>query len=343
MVEFGGWQMPVQYRGIIEEHIAVRRQAGLFDVSHMGEIEVRGANALASCQKVTANDLARMSQNQAQYNLLLNEHGGIVDDVIFHRLGDQDYLVCVNAANSDKDFEWLKERVGRNAEVINRSAEYSQLALQGPLAESILQPLTSAALGALGYFRFVFADVAGSRCLLARTGYTGEDGFELYCGPDRAESLWSSLMESGAIRGLVPAGLGARDTLRLERALPLYGHELDETTSPLEAGLSWVLKFSKGPFLGRERLLRQREEGPKKQLVGLELTEPGIARSHCRILKDNQCVGEVTSGTKSPTLKKSIALGYVGSEHSAVGNELQVEIRGRSVSARIVKLPFYHR
>jgi aminomethyltransferase len=343
MVEFGGWQMPVQYRGIIEEHVAVRRQAGLFDVSHMGEIEVRGADALASCQKISANDLARMSQNQAQYNLLLNEDGGIVDDVIFHRLGDQHYLVCVNAANIEKDFEWLKGHAGKDAEIIDRSAEYAQLALQGPLAETILQRLTSAALGPLGYFRFVFADVAETRCLIARTGYTGEDGFELYCESDRAEGLWSSLMEAGVPCGLVPAGLGARDTLRLERALPLYGHELDETTSPFEAGLSWVVKFSKGPFLGRERLLREKEEGPKRKLVGLEMTEPGIARSQCRIFKDGCCVGGVTSGTKSPTLKRSIALGYVESEQSAVNNELHVEIRGRSVSARLVKLPFYHR
>ena len=343
MVGFGGWQMPVQYRGIIEEHLAVRRQAGLFDVSHMGEIEVRGADALASCQKVTANDLSRMRQDQAQYNLLLNENGGIVDDVIFHRLGDQHYLVCVNAANSDKDFAWMKSHASGNAEVVNRSSEYAQLALQGPLAESILQGLTPAALPSLHPFHFIFTDVAGTRCLVARTGYTGEDGFELYCGPERAESLWTSLMEAGEPCGLVPAGLGARDTLRLERALPLYGHELDETISPLEAGLSWVVKFSKGAFLGREHLLRQKEEGLKKTLVGLELTGPGIARSHCPIFKGERCLGEVTSGTRSPTLKTSIALGYVESDESGADNAVEIEIRGRRVGARIVNLPFYHR
>jgi aminomethyltransferase len=343
MVEFGGWQMPVQYRSIIEEHLAVRRRAGLFDVSHMGEIEVRGADALASCQKITANDLSRIRHDQAQYNLLLNERGGIVDDVIFHRLGDQHYLVCVNAANADKDFAWMQGHASGDVEVVNRSAEYAQLALQGPLSESILQRLTRAALPSLRPFHFIFTEVAGTRSLVARTGYTGEDGFELYCAPERAENLWSNLMETGEPRGLVPAGLGARDTLRLERALPLYGHELDETISPLEAGLSWVVKFSKGAFLGRERLLRQKEEGLKKKLIGLELTEPGIARSHCPVFKGERCLGEVTSGTKSPTLKKSIALGYVESDESAVDNTVEIEIRGRRAGARVVNLPFYHR
>lgn len=343
MVEFAGWQMPVQYRGIIEEHLAVRQKAGLFDVSHMGEIEIRGPGALAFAQRLTANDISRLRPGQAQYNLLLNEDGGVVDDVVFHRLADERYLVCVNAANSDKDFDWLRAHAGGDAEVINRSSDYAQLALQGPLAESLLQPLTAAALQSLGHFHFCFAAVAEIPCLVARTGYTGEDGFELYCEPDRAESLWTRLLESGAARGLVPAGLGARDTLRLERALPLYGHELDAATSPLEAGLSWVVKFDKGPFLGRERLLKQREKGVERKLVGLELTGPGIARSHCPIFKNDRRVGVVTSGTRSPTLKKSIALAYVESREAAVDNTLEVEIRGRKVPGRVVKLPFYHR
>ena len=343
MVEFGGWQMPVQYRGIIEEHLAVRSRAGLFDVSHMGELEIRGEDALASCQKVTANDLSRLGSNRAQYNLLLNEDGGIVDDVIFHRLGEQHYLVCVNAANSDKDFAWLKSHASGAAEILNRSSEYAQLALQGPLAEKILQPLTPGSLSDLRYYHFLLAAVAGVECLVARTGYTGEDGFELYCAPDQVEHLWNSLLDAGSESGLVPVGLGARDTLRLERALPLYGHELDDTTTPLEAGLGWVVKFSKGSFLGRERLLRQKEQGVKRKLAGLELVEPGIARSHCRVFQGNDCVGEVSSGTRSPTLKKSIALAYLESEQAAVDNPVEIDIRGRRVGARVVELPFYHR
>ena len=342
MVEFGGWQMPVQYRGIIEEHLAVRSRAGLFDVSHMGELELRGGDALASCQKITANDLSRIGDNQAQYNLLMNEEGGIVDDVIFHRLGEEHYLVCVNAANSDKDFAWMKNHAS-GGEILNRSAEYAQLALQGPLAEKILQPVTPTSLSGLRYYHFLRAAVAGVECLVARTGYTGEDGFELYSAPDRVEHLWNSLLDAGSESGLVPAGLGARDTLRLERALPLYGHELDDTTTPLEAGLGWVVKFSKGPFLGRERLLRQKEQGVKRKLAGLELVEPGIARAHCRVFRENVCVGEVSSGTRSPTLKKSIALAYLESDQAAVENPLEIEIRGRRVGARVVELPFYHR
>jgi len=343
MVEFGGWQMPVQYRGIIEEHLAVRSRAGLFDVSHMGELEIRGGDALATCQEITANDLSRIGSNQAQYNLLLNEEGGIVDDVIFHRLGEAHYLICVNAANSDKDFVWIKSHARGTAEILNRSAEYAQLALQGPLAEKILQAVTPAPLSGLRYYHFLTAAVAGVECLVARTGYTGEDGFELYCAPERVEHLWNCLLEAGSESGLVPAGLGARDTLRLERALPLYGHELDDTTTPLEAGLGWVVKFSKGPFLGRERLLWQKEQGVKRKLAGLELVEPGIARSHCRVFRENVCVGEVSSGTRSPTLKKSIALAYLESNQTAVKNPLEIEIRGRRVGARVVELPFYHR
>ncbi len=343
MVEFGGWQMPVQYRGIIEEHMAVRSRAGLFDVSHMGELEIRGEDALALCQKVTANDLSRIGSNQAQYNLLLNEGGGIVDDVVFHRLAEQHYLVCVNAANSDKDFAWLKSHAAGNVEILNRSFEYAQLALQGPWAEKILQPVTAHSLSSLRYYHFLWAEVVGVECLVARTGYTGEDGFELYCARDNVEHLWKSLLEAGSELGLVPVGLGARDTLRLERALPLYGHELDDTTTPLEAGLGWLVKFSKGSFLGRERLLRQKEDGVKRKLAGLELVEPGIARSHCPVFKGNDCVGEVSSGTRSPTLKKSIALAYLESGQAAIENPVEVEIRGRRVGARVVGLPFYHR
>jgi glycine cleavage system T protein (aminomethyltransferase) len=343
MVEFAGWDMPVQYQGVIEEHRAVRSRAGLFDVSHMGEIEVRGDGAIEFCQRTTANDVSRMNRFQAQYNLLLNEHGGIIDDVIFYRLEENIFFICVNASNSDKDFAWLRAHVPAKIEVENVSAKYAQLALQGPRAEKILQLLTGARLPELKSFYFVFADVASIRCLVARTGYTGEDGFELYCNSDDAMHLWAVLLETGGPEGLVPVGLGARDTLRLEKAYPLYGHELDDTTTPLEAGLGWVTKFSKPNFIGREFLIKQKERGVERKLAGLEMLEPGIARAGYCIFKDDIHVGGVTSGTKSPSLGKSIALGYVGVEHAALGNIVAVEIRNRKVPAKIVSLPFYSR
>lgn len=344
MVEFAGWEMPVQYRGVIEEHLAVRRSAGLFDVSHMGEIEVRGADAVKFCQWISANDVGRMGDGQARYNLLLNERGGVVDDVIFYRLAAEHFLICVNAANIDKDFNWIASRAaGKKVEMENASARYAQLALQGPAAANILEPLTAADLTTLRAFHFAFADVASVRCLVARTGYTGEDGFELYSSAPDAERLWGALLEAGASHGLVPAGLGARDTLRLEKAYPLYGHELDDDTTPLEAGLEWVVKFSKPEFVGREALLKQKQEGVKRKLVGLELIDPGIARNGYAVLKDGRSIGRVTSGTKSPSLNRSIALAYVASAEAQTGNEVEVEIRGRKAKAKIVPLPFYRR
>ena len=343
MVEFAGWEMPVQYHGVIDEHVAVRTRAGLFDVSHMGEIEVRGSGALELCQKITANDVSRIQLQQAQYNLLMNDQGGIVDDVIFYRLEPAHFLICVNASNSDKDFAWIQKQADENVEVENTSSRYAQLALQGPLAEEILRPLTSFQLGDIKPFFFATAEVSGIRSLVARTGYTGEAGFELYCDPDDSEKLWNRLLESGRPMGLEPAGLGARDTLRLEKAYPLYGHELDDTTTPLEAGLEWVTKFAKGPFIGREVLLQQKKEGAKRRLVGLELLEPGIARSDYPLSKNGQPIGRVTSGTKSPTLGKSIALGYVARDQAQPDNQVEVQIRGRKVRAKIVPLPFYRR
>ncbi len=320
MVEFAGWDMPVQYQGVIQEHLTVRGQAGLFDVSHMGEIEIRGEGALDLCQRISANDVARMKPFQAQYNLLLNENGGIVDDVIFYRLSAAIFFICVNAANTDKDFHWIERQASAAGEGENVSAKHPQLALQGPLA-----------------------DVAGVRCLVARTGYTGEDGFELYCHGDDAVRLWDALLDAGAPDGLCLAGLGARDTLRLEKGYPLYGHELDDTTTPLEAGLAWVTKFSKPNFIGRDILMRQKETGVKRKLVGLEMIEPGIARSGYGLFKGGQSIGRVTSGTKSPSLGKSIALGYVASAQSEIGNVVDVEIRGRHAPAKVVSIPFYSR
>lgn len=343
MVEFAGWEMPVQYRGVIDEHVAVRTRAGLFDVSHMGEILIRGPGALALCQKISANDVSRMKSQQAQYNLLMNEKGGIVDDVIFYKMEPDCFLICVNAANSDKDFAWIQKHAEEKVEVENASARYAQLALQGPLAEKILQPLTSLQLGEIRPFFFALGDVSSVRCLVARTGYTGEDGFELYCDPTEAEALWHALLENGRPSGLEPAGLGARDTLRLEKAYPLYGHELDDTTTPLEAGLEWVTKLAKGPFLGRDVLLKQKQEGIRRKLVGLELLEPGIARSEYALFKNGRSIGRVTSGTKSPTLGKAIALAYVTIDEALLGNTLAVEIRGRRAHAQIVAVPFYRR
>jgi aminomethyltransferase len=343
MVEFAGWEMPVQYRGVIDEHVAVRTRAGLFDVSHMGEIEIRGPGALELCQKISANDVSRINLQQAQYNLLMNEKGGIVDDVIFYKIEPNYFLICVNASNSDKDFAWIKKQAEGNVELENASSRYAQLALQGPLAEKILQPLTSLRLSEMKPFFFAFGDVSSIRCLVARTGYTGEDGFEVYCGPAEAERLWNALLKSGEPMELEPAGLGARDTLRLEKAYPLYGHELDDTTTPLEAGLEWVTKLAKGPFVGREVLLKQKEEGIRRKLVGLELLEPGIARSEYPLFKNGRSIGRVTSGTKSPTLGKAIALAYVTIEEALLDNTIEVEIRGRKARAKIVPLPFYRR
>lgn len=343
MVEFAGWEMPVQYRGVIEEHLAVRQRAGLFDVSHMGEIEVRGPGALELCQRLTANDLSRLKPFQAQYNLLLNEQGGVVDDVIFYCLEPDAFLICVNASNVEKDFAWLEKRAEGLVKVENLSARYAQLALQGPLAERILQPLTALDLSALKTFHFAFADVGAIRCLAARTGYTGEDGFELFCPSGEAETLWWALLAEGKSAGLVPAGLGARDTLRLEKGYPLYGRELDDSTTPLEAGLSWVTKFSKGEFLGKSVLQRQKQQGVARKLAGLEMLELGIARSGYAIFKGEGAIGRVTSGTKSPSLGKAIALGYVASAQALPGNEVGVDIRGRKAGAKIVSLPFYRR
>jgi aminomethyltransferase len=343
MVEFAGWEMPVQYAGVIDEHLAVRRHAGLFDVSHMGEIEVRGAGAVDFCQRISANDVARINDFQAQYNLLLNERGGVVDDVIFYRLAPEVFFICVNASNTNKDFNWIHDHAGGKVEVDNVSAKYAQLALQGPAAAKIMHSLAAADLNAIKSFHFAFAEVASVRCLVARTGYTGEDGFELYCNAPDAERLWETLLQAGAPDGLVPAGLGARDTLRLEKAYPLYGHELDDETTPLEAGLEWVTKFSKAEFMGRDALLKQKQEGVKRRLAGLEMIDPGIARSGYSLFKSGHPIGRVTSGTKSPSLDRAIALAYVVVSEAKPGNEVEVEIRGRRAKAKIVPLPFFRR
>jgi len=342
MVEFAGWDMPVQYSGLLDEHEAVRTRAGLFDVSHMGEVVFRGPKALESLNRLLTNDLTQIAEGQAQYGCLCRESGGIVDDVVVYRRAADELLVCVNAGNRQKDFEWLRDHAG-SAQVTNESEDWGQIALQGPRAAAILQPLTKVDLATLKSFRFADGQVAGLPCTVARTGYTGEDGFELFCRPDAAARLWEALMEAGVPGGLVPAGLGARDTLRLEMAYRLYGSDMDDTTTPLEAGLAWVVKLDKGDFVGRDALVRQKETGVPRKLVGFVLTDPGIARHGYDVLRDGRKVGVVTSGTKSPSLKTSIGLAYVPPALAAEGSTFAVDIRGRSAEAQVVKTPFYTR
>lgn len=341
-VDFGGWELPVQYSGIQDEHQAVRTRAGLFDVSHMGEIELRGAHAIAAAQELTVNDLGRLRDGQAQYSLLCLPSGGVVDDIMVHRITSERILFCVNAANIDKDLTWIRENAG-SAEVVDRSAELAQLALQGPLATDILRPLTDIPLDDVPPFAFREGRVAGRRLLVAHTGYTGEDGWELYCAAADAPALWEALSTAGEPRGMRLAGLGARDTLRLERALPLYGHELTETITPLEAGLAWVVRFTKPSFIGRAALIERREAGVPRHLVGLHMLEPGIPRQGYPIVDGVRPAGTVTSGTKSPTLGKAIGLGYVATGLHELGTHLGVRVRERIVRCEVVALPFYRR
>jgi len=347
LVEFAGWDMPVQYEGLLAEHEAVRTRVGLFDVSHMGEVVFRGPRALEALNRLFTNDLARCADGQAQYGCLCREDGGIVDDVVVYRRSAEDLLVCVNASNRAKDFAWLAERATgggvRGVDVRNESDEWAQLALQGPLAAQLLQRLTNANLSALRSYRFAQGEVAGVPCLVARTGYTGEDGMELFCPPDQAARVWDELVEAGQHEKLALCGLGARDSLRLEMAYRLYGADMDEGTTPLEAGLGWVVKLDKGDFVGRDALLRQREQGIARKLVGFTLTEPGIARHGYPVLQDGRQVGAVTSGTKSPSLGTSIGLAYLPPALAAEGSTFAVEIRGRPAAARAVKTPFYTR
>jgi len=341
-VDFGGWEMPVQYAGIIEEHHAVRRRAGLFDVSHMGEIELRGPHALAAAQRLTVNDVGRLRDGQAQYSLLCHPNGGVVDDIMVHRISDERVLLCVNASNTAKDLAWITAH-REGADVVDRSTELALLALQGPRATEILSPLTPLPLQAIAPFAFAEGPVAGRHALVAHTGYTGEDGWELYCAAGDARALWDALLAAGAPAGIQPAGLGARDTLRLERALPLYGHELTDETTPLEAGLAWVVRFNKEHFIGRAALLQQRAAGVARRLVGVTLLEPGIPRQGYRIRHAAEIIGAITSGTKSPTLGKAIGLGYVANAWKEVGTRLAIEIRGHAIGAEVVRLPFYRR
>jgi aminomethyltransferase len=340
MVDFGGWELPVQFGGILEEHAAVRERVGIFDVSHMGELTVRGAGALALLQRATCNDVSKLQDGRAQYNGLLYPTGGFVDDILIYRNSPDDYFVVVNASNTDKDYEWLADLAkDADAEVKNVSTDYAQLALQGPQAERLLQPMTDVALAPMKYYRFATGSVDGAPAIVSRTGYTGEDGFEIYVAPEHGPRIMKKLIDAGA----APCGLGARDTLRLEAKMALYGNDIDDTTTPLEADLAWIVKTEKGDFVGRDVLEREKAEGPRRKLVGFEMVDRGIGRHGYPIVEGGQEIGVVTSGTHSPTLKKAIGLAYLPLDKSAPGTEFSVLIRGKETRARVVETPFYKR
>ena len=344
LVEFAGWEMPVQYTGVIEEHVAVRTRAGLFDVSHMGEVEVRGSESLAFLQNVTSNDVSRLTPGRIQYSALTTPEGTFVDDLLVHKLGEDDYLLVINAGNTPKDVDWLHYHAkGYDVRVEDVSAAWCQIALQGPRAEKILQPLSKAPLAGLKYYGFERTTVAGVPCLVSRTGYTGEDGFELYGPAESSVTLWNALLAAGASDGLIPAGLAARDTLRLEAKMALYGNDIDDTTTVLEADLGWIVKLEKGDFLGRDVLARQKAEGVTRKLVGFETEGRAIARHGYRALVEGSPVGGVTSGTFAPFLKKNIGLAYLPAAIAEPGTRFEIEIRGRREPAVVVPTPFYKR
>jgi len=341
MVPFGGWEMPVQYAGIVQEHRAVRGAVGLFDISHMGEFEIEGPDALAIVQRLCTNDASALAVGQVQYSLLCYPEGGIVDDLTLYRLADDRFMLTVNAANIDKDWQWVTAHGEGAARWNNVSEETALVAAQGPKAEALMERLVGADVTRLPYYRFVRGTVATVPALISRTGYTGEDGFELYVPAPRAEDLWHALLEAGRPDGIQPIGLGARDTLRLEMKFALYGNDIDETTNPLEAGLGWVVKPAKGDFIGRDAIETLRTRGVSRRLVGFEMVEPSVPRHGYRLLADGAPVGVVTSGSFGPAVLRYIGMGYVPPALSAIGSALDVEVRGRAQRARVVRTPFY--
>ncbi len=352
MVDFGGWDMPVQYpAGTIEEHLRTRTHAGIFDVSHMGEIDVRGPDAIAFVNRLTSNDVTKLVDGQAHYTALTTPEGTVIDDLLVYRLKADHLLLVVNAGTTDKDWEWISSHHAagehkKNVELKNASSDYCQIALQGPDAVKILQTLTELPLDEIKYYHFTSGKVDGIDSIVSRTGYTGEDGFEVYAAPEHAEKLWNKFFDAGnfgSADGVLPCGLAARNTLRLEAGMALYGHEIDENTTLLEANLGWICKLDKGDFIGREALARQKAEGVKRRLVGFEVTDRGIARDEQDIVIDDQPAGKVTSGSPAPFLKKNIGLGYVPVEYANAGQELKIDVRGRLVGAQVVKTPFYKR
>ncbi len=344
MVDFAGWQLPVLYTGVIEEHRAVRNAAGLFDVSHMGEIEIAGAGATECVQHLTTNDVRKLVDGQAQYSLLCREDGGVIDDVIVYRFGPERYIIVVNAANSEKDFAWIESHPTGDVSIRDASADWAMVAFQGPAAADVLAKLTEADLASIGHYHFRESKVAGRPAIIARTGYTGEDGFEIFTAPAGAPRLWQAIIERGRPRGVLPAGLGARDTLRLEMRYSLYGHEITEETNPLEAGLGWVVKLKNDEdFIGKDAIRRIKEQGLARSLVGFQMAEPGIPRQGYPIVIDGTVVGQVTSGTMSPSLERAIGIGYVPAKYREIGQEICIDIRGRSRKAVVVETPFYRK
>jgi glycine cleavage system T protein (aminomethyltransferase) len=345
MVAFAGWDMPVEYSGIVDEHMAVRTNAGLFDVSHMGEIEIAGRDALAAVQRISSNDAAKLQVGQAQYGGLMTPQGTFVDDLLVYRLAPSHFLLVVNASNVDKDFAWIAEEVkpAGDAVAVNASARYALIAVQGPAARDILQELTGVDLKTIKYYWFAHGEVAGVRGTISRTGYTGENGYELFVPPQQAPRVWDALLQAGQPHGLIPAGLGARDTLRLEAAMRLYGNDIDDQTTVLEADLEWVIGWNKTDFIGMAALRAQKAAGVTRRIVGFEMVDRGIARHGYEVRIDGKPAGVVTSGTQTPFLKKAIGMAYLPVAHTSPGTEFDVLIRDRAVRARVVPMPFYKR
>ena len=343
MAPFAGYAMPISYEGVSVEHKTVREAVGIFDVSHMGEFLVTGPKALELLQYVTTNDVAKLAIGQAQYSCLPNTKGGIVDDLLIYKIAEEKYLLVVNASNIEKDFLWIQQHNTVGAELRNLSDEYALLAIQGPKATAAIQPLTSTKLSEIPYYHFEVSDFAGfPHVIISATGYTGSGGFEIYCKNEEAPKIWNSVLEAGAEFGIRPAGLAARDTLRLEMGYCLYGNDIDETTSPIEAGLGWITKFSKGDFVNKSSLLDQKSNGVSRHLIGFEIQEKGIPRQGYSLFDaDGNEIGHVTSGTMSPTLQKGIGLGYVVSEHRKAGSEIYVGIRNKKIKAKVCRPPFY--
>ncbi len=354
MVDFAGWEMPIQFAGILEEHAAVRERAGLFDVSHMGEVRLRGVDALPTLQRLTVNDASLIGPGRAQYTAMTTPEGGMIDDLLVYCLGPEEYLLVVNAGTTAKDVAWIREHSEGDVQIEDESTRWAQLAIQGPKAQASLAPLVDVDLDGIAYYRFGVTEIGGRQAIVSRTGYTGEDGFEIYLAPEQASGFADALLESGQPHGVQPIGLGARDTLRLEAGMLLYGTDMNEERTPLEAGLSWVVKLDKGEFIGREALRRQAEGGTAERLIGLVVEGRGVPRHGYPIHAAGAAVpdtgddvrkpiGEVTGGTFSPTLKQGIGLAYVASSAAEVGACASVEVRGRQVPIRFVKPPFYKR
>lgn len=344
-IDFGGWELPVQFSSIKEEHEAVRTKAGLFDVSHMGEIEVKGTDSLAYLQKMMTNDISKVKTGAAQYTAMCYETGGTVDDLLVYKIEDDHYLLVVNASNIEKDYDWLEKHVEGDVALKNLSETTAQVALQGPLAEKVLQKLTQTDLSGIGFFKFQQdVEIDGKKALVSRTGYTGEDGFEVYCDKADVVAIWKAILDAGKDEGIIPCGLGARDTLRFEANLALYGQELSAEISPLEAGIGFAVKLAKeADFIGKAALLAQKENGLPRKIVGIEMIDRGIPRHGYPVYKGDELIGEVTTGTQSPTLKKNIGLALITSKYAVPDSELEVEIRGKRLKVKVVPTPFYKR